>query len=79
MKNAGQTFVRAMQIILKPLKEFANSYVDSYAVHSNTSNSLEFAHHPVDNISFLQISSLSVTIKLHQSRLFATLDADLSM
>jgi len=36
MRNAGQTFVRAMQSILQPLKEFADSYVDDSAVHSNT-------------------------------------------
>jgi len=36
MRNAGQTFVRAMQSILQPLKEFADSYVDDTAVHSNT-------------------------------------------
>jgi len=36
MRNAGQTFVRAMQGILQPLKEFAESYVDGSAVHSNT-------------------------------------------
>ena len=36
MRNAGQTFVRAMQCILQPLKEFADSYVDDSAVHSNT-------------------------------------------
>jgi len=35
MKNAGQTFVRAIQLILKPLKEFADSYIDDSAVHSN--------------------------------------------
>jgi len=36
MKNAGQTFVRAMQIILPPLKEFAESYVDDSAVQCHT-------------------------------------------
>jgi len=36
MRNAGQTFVRAMHSILQPLKEFADSYVDHSAVHSNT-------------------------------------------
>jgi len=36
MRNAGQTFVRAMQNILQSLKEFADSYVDDSAVHSNT-------------------------------------------
>jgi len=35
MKNAGQTFVRAIQLILKPLKEFADPYIDDSAVHSN--------------------------------------------
>ena len=36
MRNAGQTFFRAMQSILRPLKEFTDSYVDDSAVHSNT-------------------------------------------
>ena len=36
MRNAGQTFVRAMQSILQPLKELADSYVDDSVVHSNT-------------------------------------------
>ena len=36
IRNAGQTFVRAMQSILQPLKEFADSYVNDSAVHSNT-------------------------------------------
>jgi len=35
MINAAQTFVRAIQLILKPLKEFADSYKDDSAVHSN--------------------------------------------
>jgi len=35
MKNAGQTFVRAMQVILRPLKDFADSYVDDSAVFSD--------------------------------------------
>ena len=35
MKNAAQTFVRALQPLLKPLKEFADSYIDDSAVHSN--------------------------------------------
>jgi len=35
IKNAGLTFVRAIQLILKQLKEFADSYVDDFAVHSN--------------------------------------------
>jgi len=36
MKNAGQTFVRAMQRILYPLREFADSVVDDCAVSSDT-------------------------------------------
>ena len=35
MKNAAQTFVRAVQLILKLLKEFADSYIDDSAVHSD--------------------------------------------
>jgi len=35
MKNAAHTFVRALQPLLKTLKEFADSYIDDSAVHSN--------------------------------------------
>ena len=35
MRNAGQTFVRAMQIIVRALREFADSYVDDCAVMSD--------------------------------------------
>ena len=35
MKNAAQTFVRGPQGLLKPLKEFADSYIDDSAVRSN--------------------------------------------
>ena len=35
MRNAGQTFVRAMQIILRALREFADLYVDDCAVMSD--------------------------------------------
>jgi len=35
MNNAGQTFMRAVQLILKPLKEFADSCIDDSTVHSN--------------------------------------------
>ena len=34
MRNAGQTFVRAMQLILRKMPEFADSYVDDCAVFS---------------------------------------------
>lgn len=35
MRNAGQTFARAMQVILRLLTEFADSYIDDSAVHSD--------------------------------------------
>ena len=34
MKNSGATFVRAIQIILKPINGIVESYVDDMAVHS---------------------------------------------
>ena len=34
MKNSGATFVTAIQMILKPIKSIAESYVDDMAVHS---------------------------------------------
>ena len=33
MKNSGATFVRAIPMILKPIKDIAESYVDDMAVH----------------------------------------------
>ena len=35
MKNSGATFVRAIQMIRKPIKGIAASYVDDMAVHSD--------------------------------------------
>jgi len=35
MRNAGQTFVSAMQLILRKMREFADSYVDDCAVFSD--------------------------------------------
>ena len=40
MKASGATFVRAVQQVLYPLKEFTDSYVDDMAVHSNDWTSL---------------------------------------
>ena len=34
MKNSEAIFVRAIQLILKPIKSIAESYVDDMAVHS---------------------------------------------
>ena len=35
MKSSGATFVRAVQQVLKPIKQFADSYVDDMTVFSN--------------------------------------------
>jgi len=35
LKNAGQTFVRAMHAILRQIREFTDSYVDDCAVFSD--------------------------------------------
>jgi len=48
MKNAGQTFVRAMQQILYPLCKFADSFVDDCAVSSD-----EWREHLVHLDSYL--------------------------
>ena len=64
MKNAGQTFVRAIQIILKPLKEFADSYVDDSAVLSNT-----WRHHLTHIEEFLKtMRSEGFTLNLKKCR-----------
>ena len=64
MRNAGQTFVRAMQIILQPLKEFADSYVDDSAVHSNT-----WRFHLSHNEEFLKtMKNEGITLNLKKCR-----------
>jgi len=35
MKSSGNTFVRAVQAIVQPIKTFTGSFVDDLAVHSN--------------------------------------------
>ena len=65
MRNAGKTFIRAMQSILRTLKEFADSYVDDSAVHSNTSR-----FHLSHIVEFLKktMSSESITLNLKKCR-----------
>ena len=36
MKNSGSTFVRAVELIFGPIKDFTDSYIDDMAVHSDT-------------------------------------------
>jgi len=64
MKNAGQSFVQAMQIILHPLKEFAESYVDDSAVHSHT-----WRFHLIHTEEFLKVMrNESITLNLNKCR-----------
>jgi len=59
-KNSGQSFVRAIQKVLQPLKRCADSYVDDTAVFSD-----EWSQHMEDLESFLQaISRAGMTLNL---------------
>jgi len=49
LRNAGATFSRAVQTILKPIKEFTKNYVDDLIVHSNA-----WKRHLQDLEAFLQ-------------------------
>jgi Reverse transcriptase (RNA-dependent DNA polymerase) len=35
MRSSGTTFVRAIKLVLQPMKEFSKSFVDDMVVHSN--------------------------------------------
>jgi len=64
MKNAGETFIWAMQLILHPIREFAKSYVDDSAVHSDAWRS-----HLIHNEEFLKVMRKEgITINLNKSR-----------
>ena len=64
MRNASQTFVRAMQIILHALKEFADSYVDDCAVISD-----EWQVHLMHLEKFLNtMKTEGITLKLKKCR-----------
>jgi len=61
MKNAGQTFVRAMQRILHPLREFADSFVDDCAVSSDTWN--DHIVHLDSYLSTMQREGITLNVK----------------
>jgi len=64
MRNAGQTFVRAMQIILRALREFADAYVDDCAVMSD-----EWHAHLMHLERFLStMKAENITLKLKKCR-----------
>lgn len=60
MKSSGNTFVRAVQCILQPVKSFTDSYIDDMAVYSN-----EWALHLKHLRQFLQrVRESGLTLKL---------------
>ena len=62
MRNAGQTFVRCMQILLRSLREFTDSYVDDSAVFSD-----EWYLHLAHVDKFLSVMEKEgVTLNLHK-------------
>ena len=61
MKNAGQTFVKAMQRILHPLREFADSFVDDCAVSSDTWN--DHIVHLDSYLSTMQREGITLNVK----------------
>ena len=50
LKNAGATFVRAVRSILRPIRSFADSYVDDMGV-----GSYEWGSHVVHVRKFLEL------------------------
>ena len=64
MRSSGSTFCRAVQQVLKPIKDFTASYVDDMAVISEL-----FSTHLVNLDRFLQtIRKAGMTLKLKKSR-----------
>ena len=63
-KNAGRTFIRAMEMITKPLKGFCESYVDDNCVHSPC-----WKRHLIDVEGYLRaIKQAGVTLSLKKCR-----------
>jgi hypothetical protein len=64
MRSSGNTFCRAVQQVLRPIKNFAASYIDDMAVHSETWKS-----HIRHLDTFLQtVRRAGMTLKLRKSR-----------
>jgi len=65
MRSSGSTFCRAVQHVLKPIKDFAASYVDDMAVHSERS----WPKHVNHLDKFFQIMrNAGLTLKLSKCR-----------
>ena len=61
-KGSGNTFVRAIQQVLHPIRDVTASFVDDIAVHSN-----EFDQHLMDLEKFLQVMKYSgVTLNINK-------------
>ena len=64
MRNAGQTFVRAMQLIFRAMRQFADAYVDDCAVMS-----AEWYAHLMHLEKFLNtMKAEGITLKLKKCR-----------
>jgi len=62
LKSAGNTFVRAIQLILQPIREFTDSYVDDLSAFSD-----EFETHVSDLRKFFgTIQSSGLTLNLRK-------------
>jgi Reverse transcriptase (RNA-dependent DNA polymerase) len=62
-KNSGSTFIRAMQVVLKPLQDINANYVDDMGVGSHS-----WPSHLVDLRRYLNaIKTAGVTLNLQQS------------
>ena len=64
LKSSGQTFCRAVQQILGPIRDIAASFVDDMVVYSN-----EFQQHLLDLDQFLSVVRMSgMTLKLRKCK-----------
>jgi len=64
MKSIGQTFYRAVQQVLEPIRDIVGSFVDDMVVHS-----FEFLGHLEDLDSFLTvIRNSGMTLKLRKCK-----------
>jgi transposase InsO family protein len=61
MKSSGATFVRGVQEILRPIKEFADAYVDDMACFSNSWNS--HLNHLEKFLAVIKRSGLTLSLK----------------
>lgn len=60
MRSSGTTFVRAMKTVLHDIKEFAKSYVDDIAVHSDSF--VSHLHHIERFLKIVKLSGITLSI-----------------